>query len=79
MVIRISNLVDSTTKEDVLELFKKYGPLSEERRVVDRYTSKNSVIVFLNIQDESKGARAVKDFNGMEIENEIIEVTQVMN
>ena len=79
MLVRISNLVDSVSEEDVLKLFRKYGPVSEPRTVVDRYTSKDLIIVFVNVHDPEKGAKAITDLNGMVIEDEIIEVREVVN
>lgn len=79
MLVRISNLVDSVSEEDVLKLFRKYGTVSEPRTVVDRYTSKDLIIVFVNVHDPEKGAKAITDLNGMVIEDEIIEVREVVN
>lgn len=79
MLIRISNLVDSVTEDDVIKLFRKYGPVSELRTVIDRYTSKDLIIVFVNVHDDLKGAKAIVDFHGMVIENEIIEIREVIN
>tara|TARA_B100000768_G_C11212428_1_gene346638 strand:- start:805 stop:1047 length:243 start_codon:yes stop_codon:yes gene_type:complete len=79
MTIRISNLSDNTTKEDILLLLRKYGGLANLRLIPDRYSVEDLVIVYAEFMDAEKGAKALKELNGLEINGEKIVVKEVEN
>lgn len=79
MTIRISNIVDSVDKEDMLGMLKKYGEIENFRLIPDRYTAKNLVIVFVDILDKKRGAIALKDFNELVIDEEQLKAKIIEN
>ena len=79
MNIRISNLIDSTTEDDLIVLMQKYGSPSEMRIVTDRYTAKDLIIVYLKLEDEVKAAKAIAELHGKDIGGEVIKVVESIN
>ena len=79
MTIRISNLSESTTKEDILFLLRKYGGIANFRLIPDRYSVEDLVIVYAEFMDAKKGTQALKELNGLEINGERILVKETEN
>tara|TARA_B100000795_G_scaffold262309_1_gene240081 strand:+ start:149 stop:391 length:243 start_codon:yes stop_codon:yes gene_type:complete len=74
MKIRISNLIDTMSEEDILDLFKKYGKTANLRVIPDRYIAKNSLIAFVDLLDEKKVAIAVRELSELVIGGEQLKV-----
>jgi hypothetical protein len=79
MTLRFSNLADSTTREDIQLLLRKYGGLANLRLIPDRYSVEDLVIVYAEFMDSKKGAQALEELNGMEINGEAILVKEAEN
>ncbi len=79
MNIRISNVPEEVTRQDILVLLQKYEEEAALRIVVDRYSLKSLIIVFATIQNEAKALQAIEEMNGMSVKGEIIEVRRAVN
>jgi len=79
MTIRISNLSDSITKEDILLLLRKYGGIANLRLIPDRYSVEDLTIVYAEFMDAKKGALALVELNGIEVNGDKIVVKEVEN
>ena len=79
MIVRISNLPSSHTDYELIKMFEKFGQIVSTRVVVDRYSINNLNIGFVELSNETHALRAIKELNGLQIEEEIIEVIKTIN
>ncbi|KAI3986849.1 hypothetical protein MKX01_014550 [Papaver californicum] len=72
--IRVSNLSEETKDEDLLELFRNFGPVSRARVLFNRQTGESRGFGFVNFVDKEDGERAIKKLNGYGYANLILHV-----
>lgn len=79
MIVRVSNLPGSTTESELIKLFIEFGAVLSSRLVVDRYSINDLKIGFVELPSETHALRAIKELNGLQIDDEKIEVIKTIN
>ena len=77
MKIMIRNLARSTTKDDLVKLFKEFGDLNSLSLVMDKETNKSKGFGFAEMPDKKEAQKAIKKLNGMILNGEKIRVKTV--
>ena len=73
----IRNLARSTTKDDLVKLFKEFGDLNSLSLVMDKETNKSKGFGFAEMPDKKEAQKAIKKLNGMILNGEKIRVKTV--
>lgn len=73
MKVRVKNLSMNVTKKDLEELFKPYSHTTIELK---EYTKEKKKLAFIDIPDNKKAEKAVKELNDIELKGSKIKVTK---
>jgi len=74
MNIFVAKLSASTTGEDLLNLFKKYGEVTSAKVILDRDTGNSKRYGFVEMPNDEQGLEAIEELNESEFNNSKIVV-----
>ena len=74
MNIYVGNLPYRMVDEDLENLFKTYGEVSESRVVTDRDTRRSKGFGFVEMPNDAEGEEAIKQLDGKEVDGRNIKV-----
>lgn len=72
--VRVSNLSEDVTENDLQELFRPFGPISRIFLAVDRVTGESRGFAFVNYVTRDAAQRAITTLNGYGYDNLILRV-----
>ena len=76
MNIMILNLPRETTKQELTELFAKFGKVSSCDIILDKVTGKSKGFGFVEMQNEAEAKLAIAGLHGTKIAKNTIRVKQ---
>ena len=76
--IHIGNLSFNTTEEGLKEAFSAFGEIASARIIMDRATGRSKGFGFVEIVDDEKGEKAVKEMDGKILDGRKIRVSKAI-
>lgn len=73
-IVRVANLSQDTTEQDIQRMFQKFGPVSRVYLAKDRDSGLCKGFAFINYISRSSGEQAIKEMNGFGFDNLILQV-----
>ncbi len=78
--INLTNLIvnylpQTTTSDELKAIFQSVGRLESCRLIKDKTTQQSLCYGFINYDNEDDAERAIKTFNGLNLQNKIIKVS----
>lgn len=70
----VGSLTDMVTEAMLMEIFSKFGKVSEAVIITDRTTNQSRGFAFVTFQSRHDGAKAVEDLDGYELDGRNITV-----
>jgi len=67
MNIFVANLDYKVQKEDLIQLFEKYGEVYTARIIADKNTGRSKGYGFVEMRDERRASTAIEELDGKEI------------
>jgi len=74
MKLFVGNLPFSITEQKLKDLFEKFGEIRSLKLITDRETGKSRGFAFVEFSDKEAGNKAIKEFNGSNIDGRSIVV-----
>ena len=74
MHIKISNLEQKVTKEQLIGLFEQHGDVKAAEVVLDVFTGQPRGFAFVEMYDEAEAQRAIGELNKYELNDRVISV-----
>ncbi len=74
MNIYVGNLSYKMTDEDLSNLFKDFGDVTEGKIVIDRETGRSKGFGFVEMTNQAEGEEAIKQLDGKEVDGRNIKV-----
>ena len=75
MNIYVSNLSFHTTKEDLNNMFAKFGDVTSAKIIMDRESGRSRGFAFVEMPSEEQGNKAMLGLNDKEIEGRSLSVS----
>jgi RNA recognition motif-containing protein len=79
MNIYVGNLHYDTREDDLKSVFAEYGEVSSVKIITDRETGKSRGFAFVTIDDNEKGAQAIEELNGAEVNGRTLRVNEAVD
>jgi RNA recognition motif-containing protein len=76
MNIYVGNLPHSVTDEELRELFREYGEVSQANIITDRYSGQSRGFGFVEMPQQADAEEAIKAMNGSELKGRNLKVNQ---
>ena len=77
MKLYVGNLVYNMTEAQLKELFKPFGKVESARIMTDQYTRQSLNFGYVKMSKSDEGLTAMKELNGMTVNDRFIEVKPV--
>lgn len=72
--IYVGNLSYTMTNEDLEELFKAFGEVTESNIIIDRETRHSKGFGFVEMPNQAEGDEAIRQLDGKEVDGRSIKV-----
>ena len=76
MNIFVGNLPYTMSENELRELFERFGNVSSARIIEDRETRRSRGFGFVEMDDESAGAEAVRNLDGSDLQGRPLKVNE---
>jgi RNA recognition motif-containing protein len=76
MNIYVSNLGFNVQDEDLKKHFSKYGEVASVKVVIDKVTNRSRGFAFVDMKDEQAAEKAIRELNGLTLDNRPIKVNE---
>lgn len=76
MNIYVGNLDFKVDEKDLAGIFEEYGTVDSAKIITDKYTGRSKGFGFVTMEDDEAAARAIKELNGVSLENREIIVNE---
>jgi translation initiation factor 3 subunit G len=72
--LRVTNITEDAKESDILELFKRFGPIQRVYLARDKHTSASKGFAFVSFHKRDDAARAIQKLNGFGYDHLILNV-----
>ncbi len=76
MDIYVGNLSPDVGKEDLIEMFAKFGEVKEIRLIKDKFRGKFKGFAFIEMPSDEQAQKAIEETNGMEFKERALTVSE---
>ena len=76
MDIYIGNLPVETTRDELTEMFEKFGQVTEVRLINDKYSTKSKRYAFVEMPSEDEARKAIEEINETEFKERTLVVSE---
>lgn len=76
MDIYVSNLSPFLGKEDLSNLFSKYGVVSSANVIIDKFTNRSRGFGFVTMPNDVEAEKAIKEVNGSLVDGKTVAASQ---
>jgi len=74
MNIYVGNLSNSTTPEQLEDIFSPFGPVSSVKIIVDGFTKRPKGFAFVEMLDEASAEKAISDLQNTMLNEQVLTV-----
>jgi RNA recognition motif-containing protein len=76
MTIYVGNIPFNLREEELQNVFAQYGEVTSVKIIKDKFTGKSKGFAFVEMANNSEGATAVEQANGMEVKGRQLKVNE---
>ena len=76
MNIYVGNLDFNLGENDLNDLFKEYGKVTETKIITDKFSGRSKGFGFITMENEDEGKKAIDELNGTTLKNKQIIVSE---
>jgi RNA recognition motif-containing protein len=76
MEIYVGNLSPDVGKDDLIEMFDKFGEIKEVRLIKDKFRGKFKGFAFIEIPSNEQAQKAIEEINGKELKERALSVSE---
>lgn len=76
MNIYVSNLGFNVQNEDLKKHFSKYGEVASVNIIIDKVTNRSRGFAFVDMKDTQSAENAIRELNGLTLDNRAIKVNE---
>lgn len=76
MDIYVGNLPVDVTKDELIEMFEKFGQITEVRLIMDKSSTKSKRYAFIEMPSEDEALKAIEDMNETEFKEHTLSVSE---
>ncbi|NIP24780.1 MAG: RNA-binding protein [Phycisphaerae bacterium] len=76
MDIYVGNLSPDVGKNDLIEIFDKFGEVTEVRVIKDKFRGKFKGFAFIQMPSEEQAKKAIEEINGQELNERALTVSE---
>lgn len=75
MDIYVGNLSSDTTRDDLIEIFEKFGQVIEVRLITNKFGVKSKKYAFVEMPSEDQAQKAIEEMNEKELKEHTLSVS----
>ncbi len=76
MDIYVGNLSPDVGKDDLTEIFNKFGEVTEIRLIKDKFRGKFKGFAFIEMPSDEQAKKAIEEINGQELKERALTVSE---
>ena len=76
MDIYVGNLSVDATRDELIEMFEKFGQVTEVRLIMDEFSVKSKRYAFIEMPSEDDARKAIEEMNGKEFKEHALSVSE---
>ena len=76
MDVYVGNLSLDATRDELIEIFEKFGPVTEVRLLMDKFGVKSKRYAFIEMPSEDDAKKAIEEMNGKELKDRALSVSE---
>ena len=76
MDVYVGNLSPDVGKDDLTEIFDKFGEVTEVRLIKDRFRGKFKGFAFITMPSDEQAKKAIEEINGQELKDRALTVSE---
>jgi RNA recognition motif-containing protein len=76
MTIYVGNIPFNLREEELQNVFAQYGEVTSVKIIKDKFTGKSKGFAFVEMENNSEGATAVEQANGLEVKGRQLKVNE---
>jgi RNA recognition motif-containing protein len=76
MDIYVGNLSPDVGKDDLVEIFDKFGEVKEVRLIKDKFRGKFKGFAFIEMPSDEQAKKAIEEINGQELKDRALTVSE---
>jgi RNA recognition motif-containing protein len=74
--VYVGNLPFKVVQKDLIEMFSKFGEITEAVVIADKYSGRSKGFGFVTFADEAAAQKAVAEMDGKEVEGRALKVNE---
>jgi RNA recognition motif-containing protein len=76
MDVYVGNLSLDATRDELIEMFEKFGQVTEVRLLMDKFGVKSKRYAFIEMPSEDDARKAIEEMNGKEFKERALSVSE---
>ena len=76
MDVYVGNLSLDATRDELIEIFEKFGQVTEVRLLMDKFGVKSKRYAFIEMPSEDDARKAIEEMNGKEFKERALSVSE---